>query len=206
MGRPARDLNGRKFGRWTVVERDSESQGGCGRHAKWVCQCECGAVHSVNSSMLVAGKSKSCGCLQSELVSQRNTKHGMYGTKIYEAWNGMMDRCYNPNMKFFKHYGGRGIKVCDEWRDFANFAKDMGNPPTPDHTLDRISTNGDYTPGNCRWATSLTQQNNRRNNIRITHKDVEKSVSEWSRELHIPAWKIRARLRAGWSVDRCLSK
>jgi hypothetical protein len=104
--------------------------------------------------------------LQAEQVAERNTKHGMYGTRVYEAWSSMWKRCRQPRHKFWKHYGGRGITVCDRWRDFALFYEDMGDHPGGRYSLDRKDCDGNYTPDNCRWATPHEQQSNRRNSRR----------------------------------------
>lgn len=162
MGRPAINLKSRRFGRWLVVDRDRKHQGGSGKHVRWICKCDCGIERSVIGVVLTQGGSNSCGCLQSEDVAIRSTRHGMYGTKVYEAWNCMIDRCTNKKIKFWHRYGGRGIKVCDEWRhSFCAFYACMGEPPTSKHTLDRINNDGNYEPGNCRWATMKEQRANR---------------------------------------------
>ncbi len=118
----------------------------------------------------------------------------------------MLDRCRNPKMKFYRYYGGRGIKVCERWQEFESFVTDMGEPPTPLHTLDRVDTNGHYEPGNCRWATNDVQQNNRRNNVRLTCDGLTLTTAEWSRKTGIPARRIRSRLAAGWSVENALRR
>ncbi len=103
---------------------------------------------------------RSCGCEWPERLSARNQKHGMYGTRAYEAWNGMLDRCRNPKLRFWSRYGGRGITVCERWLLFENFVADMGMP-LPGLTLDRMDNDGNYEPSNCRWATRVQQRNNR---------------------------------------------
>src|SRR6478609_2915478 len=112
-------LEGQKFGRWSVGSRLPSE--GKGKDAKWNCMCECGVSRAVNSSALRRGLSKSCGCLHSEIVTASNTKHLSCGTRAYRAWSNMKSRCLDENHPDFKHYGGRGIKVCDHWMNFENF-------------------------------------------------------------------------------------
>ncbi len=193
------------LGRWTVLHRDLDALSGSGRHAHWVCRCSCGEVRSVNASMLNNGRSLSCGCLQAEQVAERNTKHGHYGTRVYGSWHAMSGRCRNPSHRHWKHYGGRGITVTDRWLEFPNFLADMGEPPSPKHSLDRIDNNGNYEPGNCRWATPLQQQSNRRNNVRLTFKGETASLAEWARRTGITVRIIRRRIKNGWSVERALT-
>lgn len=159
----ARDLTGLKFGRWTVVRHDGvNSSGG----HMWICQCECGKQSSCLGYSLVHELSKSCGCYSADATTSRLTKHGRWGTPEYRCWHMMRQRCQNPKAKGYKYYGGRGIKVCDRWKKFDNFFADMGEKPTPDHSIERMDFNGDYEPDNCKWATDIEQNNNTRRNIK----------------------------------------
>jgi hypothetical protein len=154
------------FGKWAVVgpsERRSSSHG-----VFWWCICECGTTRPVLGGNLRSGVSKSCGCMQAEVTSKRVTKHGgaRHGNlhPLYHTWTGMNQRCRNPSATGYKDYGGRGISIDPRWtgkNGFATFVADMGDKPSPTHTLDRIDNDGDYEPSNVRWSTPSEQANNK---------------------------------------------
>jgi hypothetical protein len=117
----------------------------------------------------------------------------------------MRQRCSNPNTDRYEHYGGRGIAICERWQSFEDFYADMGPRPSPKHSIDRIDVDGDYEPGNCRWATPAEQARNKRSNLMLTHDGRTQTITEWARETRIPLMTISRRLKSGWPVDRALS-
>jgi hypothetical protein len=157
---PIVDMTGLTFGRLTAIRYVGRS--------RWLCQCRCGAIAEVDGGSMRIGTTKSCGCLLKEARrnNEHNKKHGMRGTSTYHIWTSMKQRCYNEKAINYHNYGGRGIKVCDRWlNSFENFLSDMGERPEG-KSLDRYPDNdGNYEPGNCRWASSKTQCRNRRNNV-----------------------------------------
>jgi hypothetical protein len=198
------DLTDCVFYRLTVLARDPDDR------RKWICRCRCGRVKKVVGWSLLKLKSKSCGCLRAEMVAAKNTTHG-YAFKgrqrpEYMSWCAMMARCTNENVEYFHLYGGRGINVCDRWQDsFVAFLEDMGPKPTNLHQIDRIDTNGNYEPGNCRWATPSENQRNRRNNKLITAFGVTMTQAEWSERSGMPAITIHARIKKGWTTERAVT-
>jgi hypothetical protein len=159
MWSKTKNLVNRKFGRLVVLEVLPSSL------AK--CLCECGSSKLIRIDRLRSGNTKSCGCLKREMKIKQLRKHGLRHSSEYTSWRGMKNRCYLRSNKFFSHYGGRGIRVCDRWiNSFANFFEDMGRKPTPTHSIDRIDVNGDYEPSNCRWATKTEQSRNKRRSKR----------------------------------------
>jgi hypothetical protein len=170
--------------------------------------CSCGNEKRIRRTHVNAGAIRSCGCLNKDQAAFRGSQravHGMWKTPDFARWQTMIYRCHTPSARAFQDYGGRGIYVCDRWREcFLNFYEDMGSPPTPAHSLDRKDNNGPYCKENCRWATDEEQNNNLRSSVYVSHNGESKTYSRWSREFGLNPGVLRARLRAGWPMDRAL--
>ena len=168
----------------------------------WLCRCDCGETRIVRGSHLTGKNTRSCGCLDREVVSKNAIKHGMRYSRLYNIWGKMKERCFNPNADNYRHYGGKGIKVCDEWLTFEGFyewAKSSGY--RDDLTIDRINVFGNYCPDNCRWATMREQANNTTRNHTITIRNETKTVQGWADEVGISRSTILSRLQNGWSPE-----
>lgn len=170
---------GDRFTRYLVIDRSERA-----RYVK--VRCDCGTERTVLSWNLLRGNSKSCGCWRVEtghrLAKYRNgdSTHGMTGTAEFRIWCGIKARCEIPSATSYKNYGGRGISLCSEWQAFRNFYKDMGQRPSPDHSIDRIDPNGNYEPSNCRWATRKQQGRNRRDSVVMTYQGLTRTISQWA--------------------------
>ena len=165
MSKPRIDLTGQRFGKLSVMEKIVPPKG----RTLFICACDCGGKITLNSSDLQSGNTKSCGCYRREISSRINLKHGATvngkHTGAYRSWTTMKSRCYNEDNNRFYAYGGRGIRVCDRWLEsFDNFFADMGDRPEG-YSLDRIDVNGNYSPENCKWATTTEQSRNQRTNF-----------------------------------------
>lgn len=198
----AYELSGQRFGHLIAIEKKGVNRHRC---VLWLCQCDCGQKKIAASHGLVMGDTTSCGCVASAKKRAANVSHGRSNTPIYGAWLGMKNRCTIPNDRDFPNYGGRGIGVCERWRhSFENFLADMGERPAG-KTLDRIDNNKGYEPNNCRWATRVEQNNNRRSCCLLKHDGRTLTISQWAREIGIPHNTLRSRVRAGWSADKALT-
>lgn len=196
------DLTGEKYGRLTVVEFSHRDKN---RRYYWSCKCDCGNIVIVSGNNLKSGNTKSCGCLNTLKRIQRKKTHGMYGTRIYRIWNGMIMRCTNQNIPIYNNYGARGISVCNEWRKFNNFYKwAINNGYSDDLTIDRINNNGNYEPSNCRWVDYIEQANNTRRNLYIEYHGETKTLAQWSRILGFSYDLVKGRLYAGWSFEKAI--
>lgn len=199
---------GARFGRLTYLREGEDykfANGANMRRGKF--RCDCGVEKDMKHRDILNGKVVSCGCFSAEMASDRFTKHGGYRTREYKSWNAMIQRCMNPNATAWDDYGGRGISVCEEWlgtEGYHQFVKDMGFRPDG-MTLDRIDTNGNYEPGNVRWATPKTQQNNRRVTKMLTFNGETMSQAAWTQRLGMSRNAISERLRKGWTVEQALS-
>lgn len=165
------NLIGQRFGKLVVLYRGSDYVSPSGRHlVRWVCKCDCGNSTLVAAHQLTSDKTRSCGCLHMEKLRNGNKKHGGCYDRLYRVFYNMRDRCNNPHNKSYSYYGGRGITICDDWNDYLNFkewAYSHGydeTAPKGECTLDRINSDGNYEPDNCRWVSMKVQCNNKRNN------------------------------------------
>lgn len=141
-----------------------------------------------------------------EQTGNRFRKHGMAESKLYDAWSSMRKRCEDDTVPCWKNYGGRGITVCDRWKDFTNFYADMGNRPTEQHQLERRDNDGPYSPENCYWATRTQQARNRRNTRRLTINGEEKTLIEWCEEYEADYYVVYSRIRKGWEPIQALTE
>lgn len=199
------DLTGTKFGRLTVIKHIGWSY--TGHTSIWECLCECGNITKASTNDLKRGNVTSCGCYRIETTVSRSYKHGVGNeSRLFRIWSNMKSRCLNPHDANYPRYGGRGIKICKEWLDsFVTFQSwALANGYTDDLTIDRIDVNGNYEPSNCRWATMLQQNNNRRTNAYFTCDGATHSAAEWSRITGIKAPTILGRRARGWADEECI--
>lgn len=191
------DLIGQNFGKLTVIERADNSNTG---KAQWLCKCECGNQKVILGRSLRKGATKSCGCIYFESNKGRNKTHGQTNTRLHRIWGSMRQRCNNPNAQGFEIYGGRGIKVCDEWNNSFEAFRDwaLSNGYSDKLTIDRIDANGNYCPENCRWDTMKTQQNNRRNNRKIIYEGKEYTLSKLAEKLNLSSPTLHWRIHHNW--------
>lgn len=194
------DETGNRYGQLTVLERGENSGTG---EAQWICACDCGMTSIVRGYNLRQGRTNSCGCLKFTCCKT----HGCYSLPEYTTWRHMRLRCNEPDYPQYPDYGGRGITVCDRWQnDLALFLKDMGTRPSPQHSIDRIDNDGDYSPENCRWATPTEQARNTRANRLLTYQGETLCLSAWAERTGLGCSTIRERLCRGWSTVRTLTQ
>lgn len=204
--RDCQDLTGQRFGRFTVVGKSPEKVYG---KPGWTCHCDCGSIRHLTRTALKGGAIQSCGCYRLEILREnalRTKTHGRTRTYIFGAWRSMIDRCTKESHPAYHKYGGRGIAVCDRWLNSSvAFIEDMGERPTSDYSLDRIDNNGNYEPGNCRWATRTQQARNVRRNRYLEHRGESRCIGEWAEIYGLCRTVIRNRLVCGWSVEEALT-
>lgn len=202
------NLIGQTFGRLKVIRKTSERRSGC---VLWLCKCHCGNYVKVTTNDLRNNHTKSCGCYKRERTIEVNSKYHISDKllqhRLYVVWYKIKERCYNKNEKSYKYYGGRGIKMCDEWRnDFKSFFNwAVNNGYAKGLTIDRIDNNGIYCPENCRWATYIQQQNNRRSCHYVTIGNETKSLSDWCRVYSTSERLVNSRVQRGWDVITALN-
>lgn len=198
-----KDLTGKKFGSWTVLERVSK----IGERTKYLCKCDCGSENFVIGSSLTNGQSAKCRKCGYKYANYGT--HNKYKTRLYTIWVNIKSRCNRETATGFQYYGGKGIKICEEWStNFINFYNwSMNNGYSDDLTIDRIDVNGNYEPSNCRWVSKKEQANNKTTNHYITYNGETKTISQWSSITGISQNVILQRLeRYKWSVERALTE
>lgn len=201
------DLTGQRFGRLTVVQRVEDYISPKGeRKTVWLCCCDCGNTVPSMGCFLVSGKMKSCGCLRNERIKAQATVHGRCKTRLYRIWCGMKARCCNSKNSAYQRYGGRGITICDEWRnDFMTFHRwAMANGYQEGLSIDRINNDEGYNPENCQWATITQQNRNKRNLHYVTLNGETKAVAEWCEQYNLSQQTVHNRLKYGWSPEEAL--
>ncbi len=201
------DLTGQRFGRLTVLYRAPNKIDASGRRrVYWTCQCDCGNIVDVNADNVKHGRQRSCGCYKRECLHESKTTHGETETRLYGIWLSMKRRCDTPSLDAYKDYGGRGIRVCDEWKNSYEAFRDWSFANGYDDilTIDRIENNGDYQPDNCRWVDCVAQANNRRNNRILTYHGESHTVTEWARILGKNPKTLFSRVYSGDPVEKIL--
>ncbi len=200
---PIKDMTGQRFSRLSVVSRAESDANG---NARWNCVCDCGATITTHGFNLRNGASKSCGCLTTGQLIQRNTTHMLCKTPEYRVWAGMLQRCTNPKTIKFSLYGGKGIKVCERWNDFESFYADMGPRPGRGYSIERADGNKDYAPGNCRWATPKEQNNNTTQNRIVSYHGVPMTLQQAMEKtgMMVTRGGLKGRLARGWTLERAL--
>jgi hypothetical protein len=203
MANILKDMTGRRFGRLVVTGRGPDDK----REARWHVRCDCGNLALERGSRLRSGRRISCGCLGKENHLAAIVTHGQTNTRLYHIWHNIKRRALNPSDKDWPRYGGRGIGVCDRWRDsFEAFAADMGQPPSDAHSIERINNEDGYQPANCKWATRHEQGRNKRNNRIVEYRGRSMPLSEACEQggAGISWHTARNRMKHGWSVERAV--
>jgi hypothetical protein len=195
---------GFKFNRWTVIAPAKPYVWRTKVRDRWLCRCECGTERAVLAIHLKDGRSQSCGCLTRERSSQRHTRHGRCATAEYKVWQAMIARCFNPKNPRYADYGERGISVCDEWRDFAAFYRDLGDRPSSEHSIDRVDNSRGYEPGNCKWSIPHEQMTNRRCTRFVDVDGKQIPLASLAMKHGLPANTLRFRLLKGWPLSAAL--
>jgi hypothetical protein len=202
------DLTNKRFGRLIVISESKEYTKSKNIH--WTCKCDCGNIVNVSSYCLLKGRTKSCGCLRKERMSETMTTHGLTGkTPLYSTWRKIKERCFNKNAKGYCNYGGRGITICDEWKNDFHLFYDWSikNGYAKGLSIDRIDNDGNYEPINCRWVSMKIQQRNRRNNKIIEYKGENKPLSEWCEIFGVDYNTIHQRInKYGWTFEDAIFK
>ncbi len=201
-GAPLIEMVGKRFGRLIVVRRDFTIRKR--PDAFWMCKCDCGTVKAINGCRLRDGSTISCRCYIRAKLLEIRTTHGKRSNPMYSVWKAMIRRCSNSDDPSYKNYGGRGIQVCESWKNVETFFADMGTRPEG-MTLERVDVDAGYSPENCVWASRSQQGRNRRNNRIVNVFGVRKIMSDWAREMNISVGVLRYRIESGWTISADLS-
>lgn len=198
-----KDLTGERFNQLLVIRR-AENQG---RRVMWVCRCDCGGEIVTRGHSIQTGHTVSCGCVGLKRLSDHRYTHGKYGSRAYGIWQGMKSRCYSPGNTSYRIYGGRGISVCQEWREsFEAFYRDMGDPPEG-FSIDRKDPDKNYCLENCRWASSFDQARTKRSNIHVSWRGEDRVLEDWATHLNINIATLYARVvRYNWDIERAFTR
>lgn len=195
------DLTGKTFGRLMVIKRADPPRKF--NSAMWECQCECGNTKMYSGSSLMQQQTRSCGCLKKELTKDLKYTHGQRYTRLHCIWGNMKQRTLNPNNKSAKNYNLRGISICEDWKVFEMFYDWANKNGYEEHlTIERIDNDGNYEPGNCRWATKLEQSRNTRKSIVYTYKNETRCLSEFCDMLGLNYHTIYSRIEKGWELEK----
>ena len=200
------NLTGKRFGKLVAIKTAGKTKNGA---YLWKCKCDCWNEIIANVGNLRNGHAKSCGCLRVDRCKTNFTKHGLEHTRLYGIWFDMRLRCYDEKNIAYHRYGGRGITICDEWKNDVKAFYDWAtaNGYKDSLTIDRIDNDGNYCPENCRWATVKEQASNRRSNILVTHNGKTQTMKEWAHEVGTPYKVVWARMqKLGWSAERALTE
>jgi len=190
------NLLGQKFGMVTAIEIMGKNKSG---NYTWKCICDCGGTKIFSSDYLRSGHTPSCGC--------KKESHGLRKHPLYRIWAGIKTRCYNPKVRSFKDYGGRGILMCPKWKDsFTSFYNDTISGYKVGLQIERIDNDKGYSPKNCKWGTPKQQANNKRTNVVLTYMGKTQTAPEWAEEIGVKATTITSRNRKGWSAEDCLNR
>ena len=199
-----KDIAGQRFGRLVAIKPNGKQF----NNTKWLCKCDCGNFTTTNISSLTRGVCKSCGCLRKELTAAKFKTHGCTRTKLYAVYRTMRARCEKPKDSHYKYYGGKGIKVCDEWKEnfktFHDWA--ISNGYKEGMTIDRIDINKNYEPSNCRWVDMIVQANNKSNNNFITYNGETHTIAEWASIKDLTYATLYQRImKHKWTIERALT-
>lgn len=195
------DLTGRVFTRLVVIKRAPSTLSKKNKQTtRWVCSCSCNNIITTDSASLIRSKTRSCGCLQKESIRYLATTHGQSKTKAYRVWKAMWSRCTNENVQAYSSYSLRTPP--DSWKSFSEFIKDMGQPPSTLHSIERINNNLPYSKNNCKWATPAEQNRNTKRTLAIVFNEETRCLKDWPKTIGIKYNVLRDRLAAGWSVER----